>query len=149
MKTQQRMAALGMHAQRGATLITVLVMLVMITIIGVVATRVAITSLNVSTNSQINHLLLQSADTPLNTYAVTTDVSSITNISNVMGAALNANETTPGIEYIFCYKPMDKFSTVVKANSLWFDGTGTLQIDSGTRGFCQLDTDYGSGGRQW
>lgn len=145
MKTQQRMAALGMRAQRGATLITVLVILVMITIVGVVATRVAITSLNISTNSQINHLLLQSADTPLNSYAVTTDISSITSISNVMGAALSANETTPGIEYIFCYKPMDRFSTVVKANSLWYDGTGILQVDNGTRGFCKLDADYGSG----
>lgn len=135
----------GLQAQQGMTLITVLMMLVLITVIGVGAIRIALTSLNVSTNSQINHLLLQSADTPMNTYAVTPDISTITSISNVIGATLNANETTPGIEFIFCFKPMDRFSTVVKANSMWIDGSGNLQVNSGTRGFCQLSSDYGSG----
>lgn len=138
-------SSLNIKAQQGMTLITILMVLVLVTIVGAIGIKVAVTSLNVSTNSQINHLLIQSADTPMNTYAVTPDIGSITSISNVIGAALNSNDTTPGIEYIFCYKPMDRFSTVVKANSMWFDGTGTMKVDSGTRGFCQLGSDYGSG----
>ena len=42
--------------QRGATLIVVLIMLLVITIVGVLAIRVAMTSLNIATNSQIGQL---------------------------------------------------------------------------------------------
>lgn len=52
--------------QCGATLIVVLMMLLVITIVGVFAIRVAMTSLNIATNSQIGQLLLQTGDTPTN-----------------------------------------------------------------------------------
>ena len=48
--------------QRGATLIVVLIMLLIITIVGVMAIRIAMTSLNIATNSQIGQLLMQTGD---------------------------------------------------------------------------------------
>ncbi len=54
--------------QRGATLIVVLIMLLVITIVGIFAIRVAMTSLNIATNSQIGQLLLQTGDTPTNQF---------------------------------------------------------------------------------
>lgn len=49
--------------QRGAALIAVLVILVIITILGVTAMRMGITSLALATNSQVVQVLFQSADT--------------------------------------------------------------------------------------
>ena len=67
--------------QRGATLIVVLIMLLVITIVGVLAIRVAMTSLNIATNSQIGQLLLQTSDTPTN---ILLNRSSYKNLTSVM-----------------------------------------------------------------
>ena len=50
------------HLQRGAALIAVLVILVVITLLGVTAMRMGITSLALATNSQVVQVLFQSAD---------------------------------------------------------------------------------------
>lgn len=48
--------------QRGITLIVVLVMLLVITIIGTIAVRQSLVSLNIATNSQAQQLLMQNSD---------------------------------------------------------------------------------------
>ena len=48
--------------QRGAALIAVLIILVVITLLGVTAMRMGLTSLTLATNSQVSQLLFQSAD---------------------------------------------------------------------------------------
>jgi len=50
------------HLQQGAALIAVLVILVVITLLGVTAMRMGITSLALATNSQVVQVLFQSAD---------------------------------------------------------------------------------------
>lgn len=132
--------------QAGATLIMVLMILLMVTIVGVLAIRVAITALNISTNSQIGQLLLQSSDTPLNQFT-RTDLSTVVNLSNVIGAALQESEANPGAEYIFCYKPTSTqvygatiYSSVIQAGS----GNAATLVEGGTRGFCNLTSDFGS-----
>jgi len=48
--------------QQGAALIAVLIILVVITLLGIAALRMSLSSLNLATNSQVSQLLFQSAD---------------------------------------------------------------------------------------
>lgn len=50
------------HQQQGAALISVLVILIVITILGITAMRMGLTGLTLATNSQISSLLFQAAD---------------------------------------------------------------------------------------
>lgn len=136
-----------LRRQQGATLIVVLVILLIITVVGVLAIRVAIVSLAVATNSQVDQLNFQSSDTPLVLLA-RTDASTLTNFGNVIGASLRESESNPGLEYIFCYKPTSatvKFAQTKDA-ILLKPGTGnnaTKEAGIGD-GFCNLSNDFGS-----
>jgi hypothetical protein len=136
--------------QQGATLIVVMVMLLLVTVVGVLAMRVAMTSLNISTNSQIGQLLVQSADTPINEImkVAQNDAANFVSYSSVIGAALKESEVSPEAEYIFCYKPTSttvKFGQFVDA-TLLKPGAADIAtvIDGGVRGFCDLSADFGS-----
>ena len=50
------------NTEKGSVLIVVLVMLVLLTIVGTWAIRSSLTSLNISTNSQAQSLLVQNSD---------------------------------------------------------------------------------------
>lgn len=136
-----------MKNQQGATLIVVLMILLMVTIVGVLAIRVALTSLNISTNSQISQLNFQASDTPTN-WMMQKDAATLASFSNIIGAALNESETNPGAEYIFCFKPTSttvqfgqaKDATLIKAGS---GNTATVET-GGISGFCDLTADFGS-----
>jgi hypothetical protein len=139
------------QSEKGSALIGVLLLLLMITVLGVIAMKQGLTSLNISTNAQVQGLLVQSSDTVLNKIA-TTDVAKITSITGVLGAAL-AN-AAPNQEYVFCYRPTstDNFALSLNANIIQGkttaaqDGTSDVTtVDSGGNGFCHLDTDFGSG----
>lgn len=133
-----------MKYQKGATLIVVLLILLLVTIIGVLAIRVALTSLNISTNSQVAQLNFQAADTPTN-LLLRANPTNIVNISHVLGAALN--DTIPQQEYVFCYKPtssnifgLTKSSSVIKAGS----ANSAELVEGAGAGFCDLSSDFGS-----
>ena len=51
--------------QEGATLIVVLILLVIITMIGTLAIRSSLTTLNIATNSQAQQLLVQNSDSAI------------------------------------------------------------------------------------
>ncbi|ONG42176.1 hypothetical protein BKE30_01365 [Alkanindiges hydrocarboniclasticus] len=141
--------------QQGATLIMVLFVLLIITMVGVLAIRVAMTSLNVATNSQIGQLLLQTGDTPNNQILNTTNLSNILDFSGAVGAAIKEHETDPGKEYIFCYKPtsskklgalVDTTVLVPPASNAVRDTKATIDSTQSNRtGFCNLEKDFGSG----
>ena len=102
--------------QRGATLIVVLIMLLVITLVGVLAIRVAMTSLNIATNSQISQLLLQTGDTPTNLLLNRTSYKNLTSVMSVVGKAID-DQKDPlkhGREYIFCYRP----TSALQVNSI-------------------------------
>ena len=139
------------HQQQGATLIVVLFLLLLITIVGIMAIRTAITSLNIATNSQIGQLLVQTGDTPTNQFLNVGSYETLMAADLVIGAA---RLDTPGKEYIFCYKPtssqqiaatMD--ATVLippDANAPW-DTKATIDSTQTSRnGFCNLEQDFGS-----
>ena len=134
-------------SQQGATLILVLFVLLLVTVVGVVAIRVALTSLNIATNSQVSHLNFQSADTPID-WIRRANPAELTSFTNIIGAALNEHQTNPGGEYIFCFKPTSttvKFAQTQDASLLKAGSDDVANVeDGGTRGFCDLTSDFGS-----
>ena len=139
------------HQQQGATLIVVLFVLLLITIVGIMAIRTAITSLNIATNSQIGQLLVQTGDTPANQFLNVGSYETLMAADLVIGAA---RLDTPGKEYIFCYKPtsnqqiaatMD--ATVLippDANAPWDTKASIDSTQTSRNGFCNLEQDFGS-----
>ncbi|WP_410210798.1 pilus assembly protein [Aquirhabdus sp.] len=138
--------------QRGATLIAVLFILLLITIIGVMAMRQGLTTLNISTNSQVRSILVQSSDTILNKFA-TMDLtaSGAVSLASVIGSALD--DSNAGREMVFCYRPTttQTFGLMLNANMIHANpaagASGDVSIvdDSGGSGFCDLTADFGSG----
>ena len=51
--------------QEGVTLITVMIILIVVTLLGLSAMRMSLSSLTMATNSQVTNLLFQSADVGL------------------------------------------------------------------------------------
>lgn len=134
------------QSQKGATLIVVLFLLLIIMVVGTFAIKMGITSLAISTNAQINQLLSQSADTPLNKYLNTADLSSLVSYSSAVGAAID--EKGVNREFIFCYKPTNNRSfglnsdtSVISAKE---NGDDARLVNSGVAGFCDLKRDFGS-----
>lgn len=142
--------------QRGATLIVVLIILLVVTIIGVVAIRVAMTSLNIATNSQIGQLLLQTSDTPTNYFLNRTNYKDITSVMNVVGKVIDDQKDplSHGREYIFCYRPTEALqvgsildvTVLIPPAATALDKTkATVDTSESNRsGFCNLEQDFGS-----
>lgn len=135
-------------SQKGATLIVVLFMLILLTLVGVYAIKTAMTSLNIATNVQVGQFLSQTADTPLN-QIYTSDLSKVTDLSGVIGYALKDSESEPGNEYVFCYRPTskDKFGSSLKVATLRppTSSTGKATVAAGgAAAFCDLTKDFGS-----
>ncbi len=132
------------NKQKGATLIVVLIILVVIVVVGILAIRVALVSLGVATNSQIAQLNFQSSDTPIQLMDQT-DPTTLTNLGNVVGAAMQGNTAQAGSEYIFCYKPIattGQFAQTINSSVLTYNGSSVTA--NGVPGFCNLSSDYGS-----
>ena len=142
--------------QRGATLIVVLIMLLIITIVGVMAIRIAMTSLNIATNSQIGQLLMQTGDVPTNLLLNRTTYRDLTSVSSVIGKVIS-DQNDPlkrGNEYVFCYRPTAALNVssvldmTVLIPPLATDPDNTkAAVDSSETnrsGFCDLESDFGS-----
>lgn len=138
-------------SQQGATLIVVLLMLLLITVIGSMAIRVSTSSLKLATNSQINQLLRQSADTPFQIIR-NLPPSKLRVADNAIGALIVGQEINR--EYLFCYSPtIDKnfaltnkttiTSPLNASEELTSDNTVRV-ISGGTTGLCNLKKDFGS-----
>lgn len=96
-----------MNKQRGAAILVVMLILLVITVLGITAVRMGLTSLVIATNSQVSALLFQSADTGLITFEqrVNADPAGAALPTGVVGPALNV----PGSEVLFCATKDDKF----------------------------------------
>lgn len=95
-----------MRKQRGATIIVVMMILVVITVLGIAAIRMGLTSLSIATNSQVNALLFQSADNGLISFEqrVLVDPAGAALPSGVIGPSLNA----PGADVRYCVTKADR-----------------------------------------
>ncbi len=144
--------SVGSSHQDGATLVAVLLILLLITVIGVMAMRQGLTTLNISTHAQVRSILLQSSDTVLNKFStIDLEASGAMTLASVIGSALDTNNL--GREFVFCYRPTTTqgFGLMLNANTIHANpaagasGDASVVDDSGGGGFCDLSADFGSG----
>lgn len=134
------------HGQSGSTIIVVMLVLLMITVVGVMAIRTAMTTLNISANAQVGQLSSQTADTPINQIFIG-DVIKQTNLSSIIGKALKDNEVEPGKEYVFCYRPKStvKFASVMAMAVQRLETNDAVKLVEGdVKNYCDLSEDFGS-----
>ncbi|WP_151810527.1 pilus assembly protein PilX [Acinetobacter bereziniae] len=125
-----------MKNQWGATLITVLIILVIITIVGTVAIKSGILGLKIATNSQVNSLLLKNSDAALFNIENPKDVARQLALDG-MFAYFNAVENVDD-ELTFCYRASgNTFFALSKASAITDGGTKTTKI--GVDGFCKAN----------
>ncbi|ELA08612.1 putative pilus assembly protein PilX [Moraxella macacae 0408225] len=94
------------HAQKGATLIVVLLFLILVMIAGAMSVKRSTTDLKLATSDQINTMLLQSADNAnqkLET-VITDYPKSVENRLGMFGYFMQRPETV-GDEFIYCFHP--------------------------------------------
>lgn len=137
--------------QNGVTLITTLIVLLLVSVIGTLAVRYAMTGLKVSTNSQVRQLLIQSADNPLFIVRNMTP-QQLRQLDNVVGLALSDGQLDR--EYVFCYRPKSQknFAQIKNIAQISpFSTTGVITtaetmrlIQGNNNSFCSLTTDFGS-----
>ncbi|MFW2095159.1 MULTISPECIES: pilus assembly PilX family protein [unclassified Acinetobacter] len=138
----------NLSKQKGSTIIVVMMMLLFLTIVGVMAIRTSMTTLNIATNAQISQLSSQTADTPINQVFLE-DLNKQVNLSSVIGKALKDADTEPGKEYVFCYKPRvsTRFGSVTSMAVLRNVSSDVELVEGSTDNFCNLTTDFGSARR--
>ncbi|NNH38060.1 pilus assembly PilX family protein [Acinetobacter terrae] len=129
------------NSQRGATLIVVLILLVMVTVIGTLAIRQSVMSLNIATNAQVQQLLTQNSDSALLRIEDQNNV--VRNLARdgmfgyIRGVA-NKNK-----ELVFCYRAdqaKSNFFKIQRASIVeWRPGDNApRKINIGTEeGFCK------------
>lgn len=138
-------------SQKGATLIVVLIMLLLITVIGSMAIRVSTSSLKLATSSQVSQLLRQSADTPFQLIK-NFPTGKLRVADNAIGALVQGNDINK--EYLFCYSPtIDKNFALSSKTTVTspYDATEKLLandkvnvLQGGASGLCDLKKDFGS-----
>lgn len=138
-------------SQRGATLIVVLVMLVLLTLVGLWAIRGSITSLKISTNAQVVALLKQTSDSVFFTLENKTDDELVFTNMRIGDGMLNytIRPENKGKELVFCVRgqTVDNFVGSRIASVIYWQGTTIKNSDMGKSGFCQVGrvSDYLSG----
>lgn len=124
-----------MKQQKGATLITVLVILIVITLLGTIAVKMGIVGLKIATNSQVNALLLENSDSALFNIENPAEVErqlALDGMFAYFNSAANADD-----ELVFCYRAaQNAFYAFSKASVIAADGT-TTKI--GVDGYCKAN----------
>ena len=124
-----------MKQQKGATLITVLVILIVITLLGTIAVKMGIVGLKIATNSQVNALLLENSDSALFNIENPAEVErqlALVGMFAYFNSSANAND-----ELVFCYRASENsFFKLSKASAITEDGS-TTKI--GVDGFCKAN----------
>ena len=124
-----------MKQQKGATLITVLVILIVITLLGTIAVKMGIVGLKIATNSQVNALVLENSDSALFNIENPAEVErqlALDGMFAYFNWSANAND-----ELVFCYRASENsFFKLSKASAITEDGS-TTKI--GVDGFCKAN----------
>ena len=124
-----------MKQQKGATLITVLVILIVVTLLGTIAVKMGIVGLKIATNSQVNALLLENSDSALFNVENPDQIErqlALDGMFAYFNSAANADD-----ELVFCYRAaQNAFYDFSKASAIAADGT-TTKI--GVDGFCKAN----------
>lgn len=139
-----------MRAQQGSALIAVLFILLLISLLGAMAVRQGLTSLNIATNSQVNALLFQSADSVFAKLEEAVNSQPTGNLSNPI--SFIADTSIDGKELMLCYRPLTEQSFSVSAansSAVIPDATGNGTTTEGGKGtgYCDLTKDFTSARR--
>jgi Tfp pilus assembly protein PilX len=141
-----------MRAQQGSALIAVMFILLLISLLGALAIRQGLTSLNIATNSQVNALLFQSADSLF---------AKLEQATNIEGAALGsmqnpiifaATTAIDGNEIFICHRPLTDAAVAKDSNNATTVdpdevGNGATSVDGRGTGYCDLTKDFNSARR--
>ena len=130
-------------SQKGATLIVVLIMLLLITIVGTWAIRGSITTLNIATNTQAQALLRQSSDAVF--FQLENDTSDDLNLTNMrindgILAFLMRTENK-GKELVFCIRGNVKnnWEGARLGSLVYWQGSAINNRELGTNGYCRTE----------
>ncbi|MCY6412391.1 pilus assembly protein PilX [Acinetobacter sp. VNH17] len=123
-----------MKKNNGATLVTVLIILVLVTLLGTWAVKSSILGLKISTNSQVRSLLLENSNSALFNVEDPNQIArqlAMDGMFSYFNSADNSND-----ELVFCYRPssMNTFYSMDKMSVIAKDGTTTKM---GVPGFCK------------
>ncbi len=126
--------------QTGATLMVVLILLLVITVIGTLAIRSSLTSLNIATNSQAQQLLVQNSDAAIFNVESPNLLQRNTAYDGLFG--LVKTDANKGKELVFCYKgTATSFYDISRASFMqWVSGTTPNNGELGIDGYCKLDS---------
>ena len=126
--------------QEGATLIVVLILLVIITLIGTLAIRSSLTTLNIATNSQAQQLLVQNSDAAIFNVEDPDLIERNTAYDGLFG--LVKSDANKGKELVFCYKgTATEFYDFSRASFMqWVSGTAPNNSELGIDGYCKMDS---------
>lgn len=120
-----------MKYQQGSTLVMVLIVLLLITLIGTMAMRESLLNLRLSTNAQVNNVLLNSNDTALFELEDAAKVRGRLNSQSVYGyfdSGTNADD-----ELVFCFDVKEtRFFSMSRASVI-----GSTK--RGPNGYCKVD----------
>ncbi|ENX40170.1 MULTISPECIES: pilus assembly PilX family protein [Acinetobacter] len=148
--------------QKGATLITVLFILLLMTIIGTFAVKQSIVGLNIATNSQARNLMQQTADAVF--FAIEQDNKNNSilqkNLSSLGMLGMVKSDSFLKKELVFCYRPKTqknmfdlKNASIVSWQEVTDPSDNTKKItqikndELGVTGFCQYTSNDFSSGR--
>lgn len=126
-----------MRQQRGATLIIVLILLVVITIIGTIAVRQGRVGLNIATNSQAQQLLIQSSDAAFFNVEKEDNLIQALSTSGMFGYISGAANQDK--ELVFCFRGAEHdFFNIGRASIMqWEEGKQKPTNNAlGTDGYC-------------
>lgn len=123
-------------SQQGATLIVVLILLVALTIVGTLAIRQSIVSLNIATNGQAQQLLMQNSD------AATFNIENADNLKRSLAGdgmiGFIRGPANVGKEMVFCYRgSRAQFFTLSQASIVQEVDGNVVNNAQGTNGFCR------------
>lgn len=123
-----------MKHQKGATLVVVLIILVLITFLGTIAVRSGILGLKISTNSQVRSLLLENSNSALFNVEDPKQIARQL-AQDGMFSYFNSVDNSDD-ELVFCYKSSStSFFNLNDASAIQLDGSTTK---NGISGFCKV-----------
>lgn len=128
-------------SQRGATLIVVMILLVAITVIGTLAIRQGLVTLNIATNSQAQQLLMQNSDAAFFNVEHERNLIQSLTASGMFGyinGAVNKDK-----ELVFCFLGEEsEFFDINRASLMAWESSKTSPTNNllGTQGYCDASS---------
>jgi len=129
-----------MKKEQGATLITVLIIVVLVTLLSTIAVKSGILGLKIATNSQVNALLMRNSDSALFNVENPAQVArqlALDGMFAYFNSSANANN-----ELVFCYRAaQNSFFTLSKASAISINAAGNVTSTTklGVDGYCKVN----------